>query len=111
LKKYDLAIIDFDRALRFAPEMAWAYQGRGTALMQSGKMEKAIPDFTRALELDPQIVWAYFNRGLALVYLGNESDAQKDFKEFLRLRPDLKAQLEDRINLARELRQQHRPLQ
>ena len=42
--------------------------------------------------------------GDAKVYLGQESEAQKDFDESLRLRPDLKAQLEQRIDLARHLR-------
>jgi tetratricopeptide (TPR) repeat protein len=88
--------------------MAWAYEGRGTALMQSGKMDKAIADFTRAIELDPEIVWAYYNRGLARVYIGNESDAQKDFSECLKLRPDLKAELDAKIDLARELREEHK---
>jgi tetratricopeptide (TPR) repeat protein len=84
--------------------MAWAYQGRGTAFMYKGKMLDAIANFNRALELDPQIAWGYFNRGLAKVYLGQESEAQKDFDECLRLRPDMKAQLEPRIQLARQLR-------
>ncbi len=53
--------------------MAWAYQGRGTALMKKGEMAKAIEDFTRAIEHDPEIAWAYFNRGLAKVFLGDES--------------------------------------
>jgi tetratricopeptide (TPR) repeat protein len=91
--------------------MAWAYQGRGTALMQTGKMDRAIADFTRAIELDPQLTWAYYNRGLAFVYTGNEGEAQKDFDECLRLRPELKAQLDAKIDLARELRQQQKPLQ
>ena len=77
----------------------------------SAKMDRAIADFSRAIELDPQLSWAYYNRGLAFVYTGNESDAQKDFGECLKLRPDLKAQLDAKIDLARELRQQHKPLQ
>jgi lipoprotein NlpI len=104
-------VADFDRAVRLEPKMAWAYQGRGTALMMSAKMDRAISDFSRAIELDPKLAWAYYNRGLALVYNGNESEAQKDFDECLKLRPDLKAQLDDKIGLARELRQQHKPLQ
>jgi tetratricopeptide (TPR) repeat protein len=111
LKKFDLAVADFGRAVRLEPRLAWAYQGRGTALMQTGKMDQAVADFSRAIELDPQLCWAYYNRGLARVYLGNESEAQKDFDEFLKLRPDEKAQLDAKIDLARELREQQKPLQ
>jgi len=86
--------------------MAWAYQGRGTAWMKKAEMAKAIDDFTRAIERDPDLAWAYFNRGLAQVYLGNESEAKKDFDECLKLRPDLKTQLNQKIELARQLRSQ-----
>ena len=72
--------------------------------MYKGKVLEAIADFNRTIELNSQIAWAYFNRGLAKVYLGHESEAQKDFDESLRLRPEMKAQLEQRIQLARALR-------
>ena len=64
----------------------------------------AIDDFNRAIELDPSIAWAYFNRGLVKVYLGDEAAAQKDFDECLRLKPELKSDLELKIDLARHLR-------
>jgi tetratricopeptide (TPR) repeat protein len=86
--------------------MAWAYHGRGTAWMKKAEMGKAIDDFTRAIERDPKLAWAYFNRGLARVYIGDEGEAQKDFDECLRMRPDLQAQLEAKIELARQLRSQ-----
>jgi tetratricopeptide (TPR) repeat protein len=69
-------------------------------------MGNAIDDFTRAIERDPKLTWAYFNRGLARVYIGDEGEAQKDFDECLRMRPDLQAQLEAKIELARQLRSQ-----
>ena len=84
--------------------MAWSYHARGTAWIDKGQMLKAIDDFNRAIELDPSIAWAYFNRGLVKVYLGDEAGAQKDFDECLRLKPELKADLEFKIDLARQLR-------
>jgi hypothetical protein len=44
------------------------------------------------------------------MYLGNESEAQKDFNECLKLKPGMKAQIDQRIALARELRQ-NKPVQ
>jgi tetratricopeptide (TPR) repeat protein len=72
--------------------------------MFKGQMLQAIADFNRTIELDPHIAWAYFNRGIAKVYLGEESEAKKDFDECLRLKPELKTQLDPRIDLARQLR-------
>ena len=60
--------------------------------------------FNRVVEFDPQIPWAYFNRGLAKVYLGRDKEAQTDFDECLRMRPEIKADLDARIDLARQLR-------
>ena len=102
---WNASLKDFDRAIELAPGMAWAYQGRGTVFMKKGMMQEAISDFDRSLELNPQMVWAYLNRGLAKVYLGDEAGAQSDFDQCLKLKPELKAQLDDKIDLARELRQ------
>jgi len=86
--------------------MALIYQGRGTALMFQGQLDKAIADFNRAIELQPGIVWAHFNRGLALLVKGDEVAAQFDFDRCLKLRPSLRAELEQRIEVARELRKE-----
>jgi tetratricopeptide (TPR) repeat protein len=86
--------------------MALIYQGRGTALMCQGKFDQAIADFNHAIELQPGIVWAHFNRGLALLVKGDEVGAQSDFDLCLKLRPSLKAEIEQRIEVARELRQE-----
>ena len=77
--------------------------------MYKGEMVRAIDDFTRAIELDPKIAWAYFNRGLIWVYLGEDARAQKDFAECLRLRPELKTDLDPRIELAKHLRRIGQP--
>ena len=77
--------------------------------MHKGEMVRAIDDFTRAIELDPKIAWAYLNRGLIWVYLGEDARAQKDFAECLRLKPELKTDLDPRIELAKHLRRIGQP--
>jgi tetratricopeptide (TPR) repeat protein len=72
--------------------------------MFKGEMLKAIEDFNHALELNPKLAWSYCNRGLVKVLMGNESEAQKDFGECLRLKPELKTELDQKIDLARDLR-------
>jgi tetratricopeptide (TPR) repeat protein len=72
--------------------------------MKKGLMQQAIDDFNRAVELNPEIVWTYVNRGLAKVFLGKEEEAQVDFAKCLELRPDLKAEVAEKIELARYLR-------
>jgi tetratricopeptide (TPR) repeat protein len=66
-------------------------------------MLRAAEDFNRAIELDPGLAWAYLNRGLISVFMGDESKAENDFAECLKLKPELKAELERRVSLARAL--------
>jgi tetratricopeptide (TPR) repeat protein len=72
--------------------------------MHKGDPERAIIDFDRALELDPKLAVAYTNRGLAWLLQGKDDKAQKDFEQCLLIKPDLKAELEKRIELAKEVR-------
>jgi len=104
LKQFNSAIFDFEHALKLSPDMAWAYQGLGTAWMYKGYMERAIENFDRAIANKPTLAWAYCNRGIAKVYLGQETQAQADLDECVKLRPDLKAEVERRAELARSLR-------
>jgi tetratricopeptide (TPR) repeat protein len=72
--------------------------------MKVGRFDPAIADFDRALELNRQLPNAHMNRGLALLMKHEDARAQKDFDECLALNPALKAELEKRIELAKELR-------
>ena len=106
---FDTAIVDFERAIKLSPNMAWAYQGLGTAWMYKGFMERAIENFDRAIENKPSLAWAYGNRGIARVFLGRETQAQADLDECVKLRPDLKSEVERRAGLARSLRRIGKP--
>jgi len=105
-KDFRQAILDFDRAIKLKPGLDWAYQGRGTARMNLGDLDGAIADFSRALKLNPNEV-AYTNRGLALLLQGKDLEAQKDFEKLLAMAPGMKADLDGRIKLAKEVRQTH----
>ncbi|HEU4712028.1 MAG TPA: tetratricopeptide repeat protein [Pyrinomonadaceae bacterium] len=67
-------------------------------------MENAIGNFDKAIAHDPTIAWAYFNRAISKVYLGQEAQAEPDVVQCLKLRPELKVQLDKRVDLARHLR-------
>ncbi len=96
--------MDFDKAIQLKPGMAWAYQGRGTARMDVVDLDRAIADFSRVVELDPNLYAAYTNRGLALLLQGKDLEAQKDFEKVLSLAPSMKADLDHRIQLAKQAR-------
>jgi tetratricopeptide (TPR) repeat protein len=60
---YDLAIADYDQAIKLNPQFAEAYSGRGNALDQQGDLDRALADLDRAIQLNPRLANAYVSRG------------------------------------------------
>jgi tetratricopeptide (TPR) repeat protein len=83
----DLAIADFDQAIRIYPRLAKAYYNRGIADRAKGDLDKAIGDFGDAIRLDPKYVLPFNNRGLVYDAKGDYDRAIADFNEAIRLDP------------------------
>jgi len=52
--EYDLAIADFDKAIKLDPKYASPYSNRGLAYEKIGQRDKAIADYRKAIELHPR---------------------------------------------------------
>ena len=63
-KKYELALADFNKAMKLNPNYALAYFGRGELYYYQKKYELALADFNQAIELDSKLAMAYSNRGV-----------------------------------------------
>lgn len=50
------SLVEFDRTLELAPEMAAAYADRGILFDRLGQYEKALADYKKALSLDSEIL-------------------------------------------------------
>lgn len=79
LGDFDLAIIDYTKALDINPNLAKAYDNRGVAYADEGSLPRAIADFTMAIANDPKDADAYNNRGHAYFIKGNLSQAVFDY--------------------------------
>ena len=53
LGQSQIAISDYDIALRMQPDYAPAFVARGVAKASLGKHQDAIPDFDQAIQLEP----------------------------------------------------------
>jgi tetratricopeptide (TPR) repeat protein len=53
--KYDLALRDFDDAIKLDGKNARIYANRGAIKLRLGKTEEAHKDLKRAVELDPSL--------------------------------------------------------
>jgi tetratricopeptide (TPR) repeat protein len=83
----DLAIADFDEALKLEPNDINALGGRGRAFLQSGQYDRAIADYTEVLRLRPGSDRAFNERGLAHLRKGSLEAALADFDAAVRTNP------------------------
>lgn len=85
-KDYDLAIADFNAAIRLDPKLAAAFNKRGVAYYEKHDYDRAIADHTEAIRLDPKYSDAFVQRGMAYAYGKKDSDRGiEDFSEAIRL--------------------------
>ena len=61
--EYDIAIKDFDEALRINPDPA-LYNNRASAYQAKKDYDKAIEDYSEAIRVNPNFAIAYFNRAV-----------------------------------------------
>lgn len=83
----DLALRDYDEAIKLAPDYANALFNRGVLYLEKQKYGSAIADFNHALALEPDFAEAYFNRASALAAAGKFDDAIRDYDRVMKLRP------------------------
>src|SRR6267378_2355421 len=80
-RQYDLAIQDFDSAIKRNPNDAAAFYSRGSTYFAKGQTERAIQDFDSAIKLKPNYAGAFSNRGGAYLVKDQADLAIKDFDE------------------------------
>lgn len=73
------ALREFDRAVKLAPDSAFARYNRGLVQRGLGDCRAALADFDRALELRPDFFNALYQRGNCLQALGEYGRAVDDY--------------------------------
>ncbi len=93
----DVAIGEFQEAVRLRPGYTEAYHNLGVALAKTGDLQGAITAWTQAERLDPQTVslrygipsLVAYNYGIGLLRGGRLRSAMRQWQEALRLQPDM----------------------
>lgn len=80
----DQAIRCFNEAIRLAPNLAYAYYGRGFSLRRKGDLMGSIKDFDEAIRLDPNYAESYAERGTASYDAGEYRAALTDYETYIR---------------------------
>jgi tetratricopeptide (TPR) repeat protein len=94
--EYDIAISDFNDALRIGPPSGTIFHNRGNAWRSKGDYARAIADYDEAIRLTPKEAYSYQNRGSAKQALGDLDGALADINEAIRFNPALPSALINR---------------
>jgi tetratricopeptide (TPR) repeat protein len=86
-KLYELAVFDFDEALKLSPQDLLALGNRGWARLQMGQLDRAIADYTELLKVNPRGDRALNSRGLAHLRKGDTAAAIADFDAAIKVNP------------------------
>lgn len=88
MEEYDIAIENFNEAIRIDPNHAEAYQYRGAAYAKMEDWDTAIENYNEAIKFDPGYALAYYNRGIAYSEKGEWDAAIENFDKAIRFDPD-----------------------
>ena len=100
-REFDLALVDYDRAIQLDQSSAHVYNNRGLIHVARKDYDKAIADYDRAIAIDPRYVLAYNNRGNARMAKRDYARAFSDYSEAIRLDPKLAMAYNNRGNVRR----------
>jgi tetratricopeptide (TPR) repeat protein len=82
---YDLAIAEFNEAIRLKPDFVAPHANLGTIYVCRGEWEKAIAKFSEALRLKPDDFSFYYIRGNIYYLIGDYDKALVDYSAAIRL--------------------------
>ena len=85
----DLAIRDYDDAIKWGEDFVAAYFNRGVVYGKMGQPQRAIEDFGRVLALNPRYAAAFMNRGDAYMQIDQLELALRDFNDVIRIEPEM----------------------
>jgi tetratricopeptide (TPR) repeat protein len=88
LKQYELALEDYETALKLKPSFTEAYFNQGNCYKDLNQFTKAIESYKKALAANPKYYTAYTNMGLCLQNLQRFEEALECFNKSIEIAPD-----------------------
>ena len=85
--KFNQSLIYYDKVLEINPQDTEAWNNKGIALAQLGKLDKAIEAYDKAIEINPQNSLFWSNKGTGLGQLGKFDEAIKAFDRAIEINP------------------------
>jgi tetratricopeptide (TPR) repeat protein len=91
LPEFELAIADYNEAIRLNSNHAIAFNNRGAMYAAKREYDRAIADYSEAIRLDPNYAVAHRNRAFSYSRKGDYDAALADYSEVIRLSPTYEA--------------------
>ncbi len=92
-KRFDIAITQWEKAVRETPNIADLHYNLGNAYTHQGQIEKAINSLKQAIAIDSTLVEAYNKLGCIYYKQGNLDLAFSNWRQALQIKPDFKEAL------------------
>ena len=83
--EYDLAIVDYNKAVELNPKSVPAYFNRGRAFYFKRDFASAIESYSKVIELTPTDSIVYYNRGVSYEKMGDTQKASEDYQKAVEL--------------------------
>ncbi|MGI9055147.1 MAG: TonB family protein [Pyrinomonadaceae bacterium] len=83
--EYDLAIVDYNKAVELNPKSVPAYFNRGRAFYFKRDFASAVESYSKVLELTPKDSVVYYTRGVSYEKLGDTKKASEDYQKAVEL--------------------------
>jgi tetratricopeptide (TPR) repeat protein len=87
LNRYEEALVDYQEAVRIAPDYVDALNNLGSVFGKLGRVQEAVDAYSRAINLKPDYGLAHNNLGAAYYDLGRYEEAIVAYKRSLELLP------------------------
>ena len=92
-KKFDLALLDLNKAIIYDPTNPDTYNSRGYFYQFTlEKNDKALEDYNKAISIDSDYLPSYYNRGLIFGGSDNPEKAISDFTKVIESNDEMKAE-------------------
>ena len=86
--KYDLAVENYLKAIRYCPDYAEAYNNLAIAYSQIGRYDEVIQACKQAIKFKPDYAKAHYNLGSAYSKVGRYNEAIEAYMQAIKFEPD-----------------------
>jgi tetratricopeptide (TPR) repeat protein len=98
-KQYQLAMSDFDRAIRLSPSNIEFYNDRAGLWADLGNNDRAMEDLDQAILLKPDYALALMNRGMVFGRMNRMDEALVALTKAIQLDPTLQSAIDSRASI------------